>query len=88
MTEPHAHSLDCSEVVDRLFVFIDEELEQADCSQIQAHLEDCGPCLAKYNLERTVKTLVRRSCSEVAPSGLRERVLVSIRQVQVQITEE
>jgi hypothetical protein len=32
--------------------------------------------------------LVSRSCTEVAPEGLRSRVLLSIRQVQVQITEE
>ena len=38
--------------------------------------------------ERTVKTLVARSCSEVAPDGLRQRVMFSIRQVQVQIIEE
>ena len=84
---PGAHHLDCSEVVDRLFVFLDQELESADCTQIEQHLEDCGPCLAKYNLERTVKTLVSRSCSEKAPDGLRDRVLLSIRQVQVRITE-
>ena len=79
---------DCSAVIDRVFFFIDNELDQADCSQIQQHLDECGPCLAKYDLERTVKTLVSRSCTEVAPEGLRSRVLLSIRQVQVQITEE
>ena len=39
-----------------------------------------------YDLERTVKTLVARSCTELAPEGLRQRVLLSIRQVQVEIT--
>ena len=38
-------------------------------------------------LERTVKALVARSCSESAPEGLRERVLLQLRQVQVRITE-
>ena len=79
---------DCSAVIDRVFFFLDNELDQADCGQIQKHLEDCGPCLAKYDLERTVKTLVARSCSEKAPEGLRDRVLLSIRQVQIRITEE
>jgi mycothiol system anti-sigma-R factor len=83
-----AHDWDCSAVIDRVFFFLDNELDQADCGQIQQHLEDCGPCLAKYDLERTVKTLVARSCSEKAPEGLRERVLLSIRHVQVRITEE
>ena len=79
---------DCSEVLSRMFVFLDNELDQADCAQIQQHLEECGPCLAKYSLERTVKQLVARSCSEVAPDGLRERVMLSIRQVQIQVRTE
>ena len=79
---------DCSAVIDRVFFFIDNELPYADFSEIQHHLDECGPCLAKYDLERTVKMLVSRSCTEVAPEGLRSRVLLSIRQVQVQITEE
>jgi mycothiol system anti-sigma-R factor len=76
---------DCSAVLGRMFFFLDNELEQADCDQIQRHLDECGPCLAKYDLERTVKQLVARSCSEVAPEGLRQRVMLSIRQVQVTI---
>ena len=77
---------DCSEVLSRVFFFIDNELDQADCSEIQQHLDECGPCLARYDLERTVKTLVARSCTEVAPDGLRQRVKLSIRQVQIQIS--
>jgi len=79
---------DCSEVLDRMFVFLDNELDQASCSEIQQHLDECGPCLAKYSLERTVKQLVARSCSEVAPDGLRERVMFSIRQVQIQVRSQ
>ena len=81
----HDHHTDCSAVLGRVFFFLDNELDQADCSQIQQHLDECGPCLARYDLERTVKTLVARSCSEKAPEGLRQRVMVSIQQVQVQI---
>ena len=78
---------DCSEVLERVFFFIDNELPTADFSQIQHHLDECGPCLAKYDLERTVKTLVQRSCAERAPVALRDKVLLRIRQVQVEITE-
>ena len=85
---PPPTSGDCSDVLNRVSFFLDNELDQADCAQIQQHLDECGPCLARYDLERTVKTLVARSCTEVAPEGLRQRVMFSIRQVQVQITEE
>src|SRR5699024_9302767 len=76
---------DCSEVLSRVFFFLDNELDQADCNEIQHHLEECGPCLAKYDLKRTVKSLVARSCHEAAPEGLRQKVLVRIRQVQVRL---
>ena len=33
-----------------------------------------------------MKALVARSCSEVAPEGLRQRVQLSIRQVQIEIS--
>ncbi|HET8604568.1 MAG TPA: mycothiol system anti-sigma-R factor, partial [Marmoricola sp.] len=79
------HDQDCSEVLERMFFFIDNELAGADYADIQRHLDECAPCLQKYDLERTVKALVARSCPEHAPESLRERVLLSIRQVQVTI---
>jgi mycothiol system anti-sigma-R factor len=77
---------DCSEVIHQIFVFIDNELDQASCGEIQQHLDECGPCLAKYNLERTVKALVARSCTEHAPAELREKVLLRIREVHVTLS--
>ena len=81
------HDKDCSEVLERVFFFIDNELPTADYSEIRQHLDECAPCLRKYDLERTVKMLVRRSCAEHAPPQLREKVLFRIQQVQVEITE-
>jgi mycothiol system anti-sigma-R factor len=81
------HDTDCSEVLERVFFFIDNELPTADSSLIAQHLEECGPCLQKYDLERTVKHLVQRSCAEHAPEGLRDKVLLRIREVQVEIVD-
>jgi mycothiol system anti-sigma-R factor len=79
------HETDCSEVLERVVFFIDNELDDADCEQIRRHLDECGPCLDKFDLERTVKALVGRSCAERAPESLRDKVLLQIRQVQVEI---
>ena len=81
------HDSECSDVLERIFFFIDNELADADAAEIQHHLDECGPCLHKYDLERTVKALVARSCSEHAPETLRTKVLLRIRQVQVEIRE-
>ncbi|WP_121258112.1 mycothiol system anti-sigma-R factor [Nocardioides ferulae] len=78
---------DCADYLERIVYFIDNELDEADCSVVRRHLDECGPCLQKYDLERTVKSVVARSCSEAAPDDLRSRVLLSIREVQVRITE-
>ncbi|MGH3355631.1 MAG: mycothiol system anti-sigma-R factor [Nocardioidaceae bacterium] len=81
------HDKDCAEVLENLFLFLDREIGEASCAEIQHHLDECAPCLAKYNLEQVVKTLVARSCSEPAPPSLRDRVLLQIHSVHVEITE-
>jgi mycothiol system anti-sigma-R factor len=81
------HDKDCAEVLRDLFLFLDHEMEDASYAEIKVHLDECAPCLAKYNLEQVVKTLVARSCREPAPPTLRERVLLQIRSVHVEITD-
>jgi mycothiol system anti-sigma-R factor len=85
----HDHTGDeCADYLERIVYFLDNELDEADCSAVRVHLDECGPCLEKYDLQRTVKAVVARSCSsEAAPSELRARVMVQIREVQVRITE-
>jgi mycothiol system anti-sigma-R factor len=80
------HDVDCAEVLKRVYTFIDNELEDASVEEIRQHLDECGPCLDYFDLERSVKKLVHRSCTgEHAPEGLRERVLLRISQIHVEI---
>ena len=85
----HDHSSDeCADFLERIVYFLDNELDEADCSAVQLHIDACNPCLEKYDLQRTVKAVVHRSCSsDLAPSELRQRVMVQIREVQVRITD-
>ncbi|TYL45927.1 mycothiol system anti-sigma-R factor [Nocardioides sp. BGMRC 2183] len=80
-------SAECADFLERIIRLIDNELEEGDCTVVRAHIDSCSPCLERYDLQRTVKAVVARSCSETAPAELRERVRVQIRAVQVQITE-
>jgi mycothiol system anti-sigma-R factor len=81
------HDVDCNEILDRMYVFIDNELDNASKTEIQSHLDECAPCLREADLERLVKALVARSCVERAPVELRQRVIFSIRQVQIQLSQ-
>jgi mycothiol system anti-sigma-R factor len=83
----HEHMESCADYLERIVYFLDNELDEIDVAAVQMHLDVCGPCLAKYDLQRTVKALIARSCSESAPDQLRRKVLWSIREVQVQISE-
>jgi mycothiol system anti-sigma-R factor len=78
---------ECADYLEQIVYFIDNELDAADCAAVQMHLDTCNPCLERYDLQRTVKSIVARSCSESAPDELRERVLFRIREVQIRISE-
>jgi mycothiol system anti-sigma-R factor len=91
MSHEHSHedvsNADCADFLERIVRLIDNELEEGDCSIVRAHIDGCSPCLERYDLQRTVKALVARSCSEVAPAELRERVRIRISQIRLDITE-
>ncbi|AWB91561.1 mycothiol system anti-sigma-R factor [Aeromicrobium chenweiae] len=88
MSTSNCEGPDCEKALENLYLFIDHEIDTASCAEIQNHIDECTTCLSEYDLERVVKSLVSRSCSEVAPEPLRDKVLMSIRTVQVTITEQ
>ena len=81
------HDVDCSEILQRVYVFIDNELEDASSDEIRTHLEECAPCLDQYDLERCIKKLVHRSCGDdQAPDALRAKILMHLTEVRVETT--
>lgn len=80
------HETDCREVLDRVFEFLDGEMGQLDVARIKEHLDECGPCLRQYDLDVVLKSLLRRSCvCEQAPQELRQKILVRITQVRLDL---
>ncbi len=79
---------DCSETVLRIFEFLDGEMGPADCVRMQAHLDECGPCLREYQLDQALKMVVKRSCGgETAPVELRTTILRRLTMVHLEIGE-
>jgi len=67
---------DCEHVLERVYEFIDNELDTASGDAIRRHLSDCEPCLDKFDVEQAVKKLIAQRCGgDIAPAGLREKVL-------------
>ena len=76
------HETPCSEVLTRVYSYLDGELDQGGCVEVRQHLHECGPCLREYGLEEAVKKLVHKSCgSDPVPEDLRDKVLDRIQKV-------
>lgn len=77
------HETPCTEILEHLYEYLDNEMPDEDCAHFKQHLDECSPCLRKYGLDQMVKSLVHRCCgSDDPPADLRDKVLSRIRQVQ------
>ena len=83
------HETPCSEVLARVYSYLDGEIEDSSTSQIREHLDECGPCLREYGLEEAVKRLVHKHCGhEDTPVELRTKVLTRIQAVRAELEVE
>jgi mycothiol system anti-sigma-R factor len=84
-TEPAG---DCAQAIEKVYVYLDGEMGDADCAEIRRHIEDCSPCLRQFGLEQAFKALVARSCGcDDTPPDLREKLLVRLREVRMEIAQ-
>lgn len=73
------HETPCTEVLARVYSYLDGELDEHGCAQVRRHLDECGPCLREYGLEEAVKKLVNKTCGcEPVPADLRAKVMERI----------
>ena len=82
-----AAGTDCSEVLHRVYEYLDGEMTANDTAKIKHHLEACGPCLREYDLDQAVKALVKRSCHEQAPTELRLQIMTRITTIRYEISD-
>jgi mycothiol system anti-sigma-R factor len=66
----------CKETLKRAYLFLDKEvLTEAERQEIRQHLEECYPCLERYDVEREVTLLIARLKGHIAcPDKLRTRI--------------
>ena len=50
--------------------------------EIKDHLEGCPECAEEHDLECVIRSVVKRSCTEVAPSTLKTSILDRISQLR------
>ncbi len=80
-----ADDADCAQALARVYEYLDGELGPDDLARIRVHIDDCEPCLKQYDLDIALKALIRRSCQESAPADLRDRIMIKITEVRIEL---
>ncbi|MBQ0928739.1 MULTISPECIES: mycothiol system anti-sigma-R factor [Saccharopolyspora] len=71
----------CQDALAEVWLFLDNECDQARREAVQRHLDGCGTCLEHFGIEEHLKALLQRKCSgEHAPTELKDRLRSSIRE--------
>jgi mycothiol system anti-sigma-R factor len=80
------HDIDCREVIEQVYLYLDGEMTDDEGAHIRQHLDECSPCLREYGVDQDIKTLIARKCGcETAPSELKLRVLARLHSVRIEI---
>lgn len=80
------HDVDCVEVLEQVYSYLDGEMGDDTKRDIRDHLDECAPCLRQFGIEQEVKALVARCCGgDAAPDTLREKLRIKLAQVELEM---
>jgi mycothiol system anti-sigma-R factor len=68
----------CGDAVERLYEYLDGELDGATVTRIEVHLRRCSPCLEAYDFHDELRQVIRSKCTECMPADVRERLLAML----------
>lgn len=81
------HETPCTEVLEAIYLYLDNEDCTIERSLIKQHLDECGPCCDEFGLEETLKSLISRACGNTsAPANIYERIVAQMADIQIEIT--
>jgi mycothiol system anti-sigma-R factor len=67
--------MNCDGCLEKLERYVDRELSDQELEEVRGHLERCGPCQDRFQLQAGLKRLVKRCCDQgSAPQQLREKL--------------
>ncbi|MBX7153260.1 zf-HC2 domain-containing protein [bacterium] len=79
--EDHSHLIPCSEVLSKVYAFIDGQLDVKELEGFQEHIRLCLPCneLVKFE-EKLVETIKKKGCHQKSeiPSSLMDKIKQAI----------
>ncbi len=71
----HIHSHSCQDLKAQLSSYIDGELDDAVCAEIQRHLADCDNCRVMVDTLKKTIVLYREAPAETVPPEVHARLV-------------
>lgn len=72
--------LTCSEVMVRLYAYLDSEVDDLTELDIEEHLDECRECFSRADFEKRLRARVAKSGETKAPSDVQQRLRKLIQQ--------
>ncbi len=66
---------DCDAAVEKLYEYLDGELDAPSMAEVQSHLTRCSPCLEAFDFQEQLRHVVKNKCSEQMPPEMKSRIL-------------
>ncbi len=80
MSCEHEHgALSCEEIFAKLSEYLDGELDETVCEQLEGHMGSCEPCQRFLDSLRNTVSLLRDERPSQMPEGLRSKVCEAFR---------
>ena len=67
-------AMSCEEVIERLFDYLDRELDSQQATDIEWHLARCRDCFTRAEFERRLRDRVAATATAKAPPRLHQRI--------------
>ena len=72
----------CDDSLERLYLYLDAELDRARSENIRSHLEVCSDCFGSFDFEERLKQVVHDRLQEDVPEHLVEKIKAAIHKEQ------
>jgi mycothiol system anti-sigma-R factor len=69
----------CQEALNKLYAYLDRELDVESVDVIRSHIGDCPPCGGAFAFEERLLVMIKTSLHEEIPSVVVDRIRLAIR---------
>ena len=69
----------CQEALDKLYAYLDKELDPDSVDLIREHVDDCPPCGGAFAFEEKLLVTIRTGLREEVPEVVIDRIRTAIR---------